>query len=112
MSLVNIGHLDVTQLADELTKDVAFDLRDAFVEEHANAPRGGGNLNMHGERRSAPGEVPAPETGFMLDWLAEDPEPILDGWRVNGNYLPLEIGTVKTQARPAIRIVLAKFAGA
>ena len=33
---------------------------------HRTAPRGGKNVNRFGERRSAPGEVPAMETGALF----------------------------------------------
>lgn len=47
------------------------------VQRHDSAPRGGVNLNMFGDRRSAPGEQPAPETG-NLGRLLERP-PVVQG---------------------------------
>lgn len=47
------------------------------VQRHDSAPRGGVNLNMFGDRRSAPGEQPAPETG-QLGRLLERP-PVVRG---------------------------------
>lgn len=35
------------------------------IRRHDSAPRGGQNLNMFGDPRSAPGEAPAPETGRL-----------------------------------------------
>lgn len=59
---------------------------------HMNAPRGGTNLNMFGQPRSAPGEQPAVETGALLGRILN--ETVISGLRaqVTVNYKVLEYG--------------------
>ena len=70
----------------DLAKTVAF-------ETHRQAPRGGANLNKFGERRSAPGEAPAMETGRLFAILnQQQPQREADGYSVLVNYSVLETG--------------------
>lgn len=48
----------MTIIATEYTNDVKQSMR--------NSPRGGTNVNSRGQRRSAPGEPPAPDTGDLI----------------------------------------------
>ena len=78
-------------------------------DKHHNAPRGGDNLNMFGEPRSAAGEVPAMETGALF--AAIDQGVTLDGNRaeVVVNHTLLEEGTVRMGPRPLGREASAEF---
>lgn len=77
---------------------------------HRNAPRGGQNLNKFGERRSAPGEPPAMETGQLFAVLDQGLTREGDAhFRVPANYKLLENGTRKMRPRPLARISLAEF---
>lgn len=76
---------------------------------HRTAPRGGRNLNIFGEPRSAPGEVPAMETGALFANIDQ-------GVEVNGleatvivNYRDLEFGRHRTEPRPLGEIASAEF---
>lgn len=82
-------------------------------EEHRNAPRGGSNLNMFGEARSAPGEAPAMETGALFAQLDQglDVDMRKAEARVIANYKVLEYGTRRMKPRPLGRIALARLKG-
>ena len=88
-------------------------LQDIAAEQHANAPRGGKNLNRYGEPRSAPGEPPATETLELLsridDGLTETPE----GFQVAVNYTVLEFGYSKNgrilEPRPNGRLAIERL---
>ena len=67
---------------------------------HKNAPRGGHNLNMFGERRSAPGEVPAMETGGMFAEIDQGVEIQPMQATVIVNRKVLEFGTRRIDRRP------------
>lgn len=80
---------------------------------HANAPRGGSNLNAYGQPRSAPGEVPAVEFGNLLDRLKRPPARDGEGWAFTVNYADLEEGYITPQyvvaPRPLGAITLAEL---
>lgn len=87
-----------------LAKQVAF-------ETHRQAPRAGVNLNRFGERRSAPGDPPAMETGRLFAILnQQQPQREADGYSVLVNYTLLEDGYSKNgrilEPRPLGRITL------
>lgn len=74
------------------------------LDIHKTAPRGGDNLNVWGEPRSAPNEPPAIEYGDLYDAM-------YDGLEVNGvearfvvNWQLLEYGTRFIAPRPMGRI--------
>lgn len=76
-----------------------------LVRRHDSAPRGGKNFNMFGDRRSAPGEQPAPETG-QLGRLLERP-PVVQGANTKAptatiivNYAALENYNVGARIAP------------
>lgn len=87
---------------------------------HINAPRGGVNLNMFGQFRSAPGEQPAIETGELLDRIQS---PVFGDMRGEAvvNYFHLEYGYdgafergwntygYRVEPRPMGRMVLAEL---
>jgi hypothetical protein len=84
--------------------------RDRVALLHVNAPRGGGSLNRFAERRSAPGEVSAPETRALLRLIrasATEAEP--GRFRVIVNYRVLEDGGRNVAPRPTGRLALAQF---
>lgn len=80
-------------------------------EEHRTAPRGGANLNMFGEPRSAPGEPPAMETGALFAQLDQGLTVDMNKReaRVIANYKVLEDGTRRMEPRPLGRVALAKL---
>lgn len=67
---------------------------------HRNAPRGGRNLNMFGERRSAPGEVPAMETGSLYAEIDQGVEVKPMEATVIVNRTELEFGSDKRNIKP------------
>lgn len=81
--------------------------------EHRNAPRGGRNLNMFGEPRSAPGEPPAMETGQLFAQIDQgvDADVRKREAKVIANYRVLEDGTRRMEPRPLSRIALVKYRG-
>lgn len=86
-------------------------------EKHRDAKRRGENLNMFGERRSAPGDPPAMETGGLF--AAMDQEFELNGnpqqranhqtAKVVVNLTVLEHGTRTMAARPLAREAIAEY---
>jgi hypothetical protein len=60
------ARLAVQQAASKHVQGRAQLLSGIAKELHKNAPRGGENRNRFGERRSAPGEPPAMETGKLF----------------------------------------------
>lgn len=89
----------------------AREFADVVKAEHRNAPRGGENLNRFGEKRSAPGEPPAMETGGLFAEIDQgvDVDMAKREARVVANYAVLENGTRRMEPRPLGRISLAKF---
>lgn len=70
------------------------------VQLHANAPRGGSNVNRYGQPRSAPSEAPAVEDGTLLAALQDPPQPVQDGYAITVNRAQLEGGTRYVRPRP------------
>lgn len=90
----------------------ATDVSQSAASFHINAPRGGHNLNMFGQRRSAAGEQPAIETGQLLMRIQNPDRGEL--WaRVVVNYAKLEFGydgeLGRVEPRPQGRMVLAEI---
>ena len=95
----------------------ARELQQLVKDKHRDAKRRGDNLNMFGERRSAPGDPPAMETGGLF--AAIDQELELNGnpeqranhqtGKVTVNLTVLEHGTRTMAARPLAREALAEY---
>lgn len=102
----------------ERTTEVAH----SAAQLHMNAPRGGVNLNMYGQPRSAPGEQPAIETGELLSRILKPEYGPMRGVAVV-NYADLEwgydaavaitstaaYGRYRVEPRPMGRMVLAEL---
>lgn len=73
----------------EITKDL-----------HRTAPRGGAAVNRFGERRSAPGEAPAMESGGLFAEIDQGVEKGAREVRVLVILAVLEYGTPKMRPRP------------
>lgn len=100
----------IKALANERVEKRAREFRDTAKNIHRNAPRGGENLNRFGERRSAPGEPPAMETGRLFAVIDQGLTREGDAhYRVPANYKLLEFGTRKVRPRPLGRLALAEF---
>jgi len=87
----------------------AFSISKRAAELHRDAPRGGTNLNRYGDRRSAPGEVPATEEGRLLDLIRLGTRPIRRGGEATVNYKKLEEGNEGVAPRPLGVIVMAEI---
>ena len=87
--------------ADAFVRDRAIQARDIAADLHENAPRGGTNLNMYGQPRSAGGEQPAVETGWLLNEIRSGPEQVDElTYDVIVNRAHLEHGTIHIVQRP------------
>lgn len=80
--------------------------RDIALDLHLNAPRGGTNLNVWGEPRSAPNEAAAIEYGDLyaaiLGGLTVDKANLTAAFVTN--YVLLEYGTRRMGPRPMGRM--------
>lgn len=76
---------------------------------HRNAPRGGENINRFGERRSAPGEVPAMETGGLFAEIDQGVDVTPKQATVVVARSVLEFGTRTMAPRPLGRIAVAEL---
>ena len=76
---------------------------------HRTAPRGGENVNQFGEPRSAPGEVPAMETGGLFAEIDQGVEIRPKEATVIVNRTVLEFGTPYIRPRPLGRRASATF---
>lgn len=92
----------IAQRLDQRVYNRAEQGSEIAVQLHANAPRGGSNVNRYGQPRSAPGEQPATEEGNLLQLLQTPPVPTRDGrgYSIIVNYVPLEMGTRYIAPRP------------
>lgn len=98
---------------DELAATDAGRLRDKAASLHRNAPRGGLNMNRHGQQRSAPGEAPAVEDGELLaaiEGQTESSMRVAPGvYEVVVNRADLEFGTRRVAPRPLGRMALSEL---
>lgn len=78
---------------------------------HRTAPRGGENINRFGEPRSAPGEVPAMETGGLFAEIDQGIDVKLKEATVIVNRTTLEFGTPYIRPRPLGRRASETFKG-
>ena len=76
---------------------------------HRTAPRGGENINRFGEPRSAPGEVPAMETGGLFAEIDQGVNVTKKQATVIVNRTVLEFGTPHIRPRPLGRRASATF---
>ena len=93
----------------------ANELSEIAKDLHRTAPRGGENLNRFGERRSAPREVPAMETGGLFAMIDQGVkvEPMTATVTVSFGFGPnrgsLEAGTRRMAPRPLGRRALTEL---
>ena len=78
----------------------ANELSDITKNLHRNAPRGGKAKNRFGERRSAPGEQPAMETGRLFAEIDQGVQVDGKSATVIVNRKVLEYGTARMRPRP------------
>ena len=76
---------------------------------HRDAPRGGENTNRFGERRSAPGEVPAMETGGLFAEIDQGVDVTPKQATVVVARTVLEFGTRTMGPRPLGRRAVAEL---
>lgn len=81
-------------------------IQQTTVRLHETAPRGGENENVWGQKRSAPGEVPALEFGNLRDAIEDGITTLSNGYEVIVNRESLEFGEEGVLPRPMGRIVL------
>ena len=76
---------------------------------HRTAPRGGENVNRFGERRSAPGQVPAMETGSLFAAIDQGVTVLGLEATVLVNWAEVEFQTRNVAPRPLGEIALREF---
>lgn len=103
------ARLAIEQAASRHIKGRAELLSSIAKDLHRTAPRGGDNLNRFNERRSAPGEAPAMETGELFAAIDQGIEQTGMQATVVVNTRYLEDGTRTMAKRPLGRLALAEL---
>ena len=103
------ARLAVEQAASKRVSNRAHQLSGIAKDLHRTAPRGGENVNRFGERRSAPGQVPAMETGSLF--AAIDQGVTVRGLEatVLVNWVEVEFQTRNVAPRPLGTVALREF---
>lgn len=99
MIRANTAYL-IEQAAGRHVKKRAEELSDIAKRLHRTAPRGGKAKNAFGERRSAPGEPPAMESGGLFASIDQGVTVDRMSAQVIVNFKLLEAGTRRMKPRP------------